>query len=167
MKSLRRGELRGLTCPRHRVVYWQSRQKHFPTPSLELCSSTFYCHPLLKVNTNPAWNVEEFSICGEQGKWWLLRWKSIWGKERRNRWFYFVITCWPSLHKTFCASLPPCAFPQKIIKWFGCHPTGFVFVCSEVICFGNFPMYRLSPGIDCFVGDITVDLCYLHKPGVL
>lgn len=54
MKRLRRGELRDLTCPRYRVVYWESCQKHFPTPHTELCISACCYHSLLKINTNTA-----------------------------------------------------------------------------------------------------------------
>lgn len=54
MKRLRRGELRDLTCPRYRVVYWESCQKHFPTPRTELCISACCYHSLLKINTNTA-----------------------------------------------------------------------------------------------------------------
>lgn len=126
MKRLRRGELRDLTSRRHIVVYWHSGQKHFPTPSLELSSSACYCHPQLKINTNPAWNIEEFSICGEQEKWWILKWKSVWEEERGNGWFTFIVTRWPTLCKTFCISLLPRACPQIVIIWW-CFPRVYIY----------------------------------------
>lgn len=148
MKRLRHGELRDLTCPRHIVVYWQSGQKHFPVPSLELCSSACCCHPPLKINTNPAWNIEEFSICGEQETWWILRWKSVWDKEKGNGWSCLVVTHWPSLCKTLCVSLHPRAFPQKIIKPSVVIPQSLYLMHSDLICLANSPVCRLSAGID-------------------
>lgn len=64
MKRLRHGELRDLTCPRHRVVYWESCQKHFPTPHTELCISACCYHSLLKINTNTAQTQRSLASMG-------------------------------------------------------------------------------------------------------
>lgn len=147
MKRLRHGELRDLTCPRHRVVYRQPGQKHFLVPSLELCSSVCYCHPLLKINTNPAWNIEEFSICGEQEAWWILRWKSVWEKE--GKWM-ILLGC-DSLAKlvqdSLCPFTPSC-LPTKNNKTFGYNLPGFLLMHSDLICLANSPACRLPPGMD-------------------
>lgn len=161
MKRLRHGELRDLTCPRHIVVYWQSGQKHFPVPSLELCSSACYCHPLPKINTNPAWTREEFSICGEQETWWILRWKSVWEKERGNGWSCLVVTHWPSLCKTVCVRLLPRAFPRKIIKPSVVVPQG-LYLCIQIWFAGQTLLH--AGYLQVWIGGIAIDPCDLQEP---
>lgn len=151
MKRLSHGELRDLTCPRHIVVYWQSCQKHFPTPSPELWCSACYYHPLLKINTNPAWNMEESTICGEQEKKCIWKWKS-------------VVTSWPNLYKPFCViflSRPSHNMKEKKKKEFGCNPLRFINMCSGLIYMENSSAYKWSPGIDWLVGGIVINPCYL------
>lgn len=145
MKRLRHRELRDLTCPRHRVVYWQSCQKHFPTPHTELCISACCYHSLLKINTNTAWNIRGIQHLWKPRGRTISRWKSGWEKEREQGWLLWLLRQgFRRRLVSFCSLMP-----LHQTEWKETNLFVMTRVCmgSDLISFGD-SAYVLSPDVD-------------------